>query len=225
MGSTDLTGRVFGRWTVVSLAPRVKKRTFWNCICTCGVERIVGASPLVSGTTNSCGCLRVEIGRTHGARINLRHGEGSNGKETPEYRTWANMLSRCENLNHRLFPDYGARGIRVCDRWHKFENFLDDVGRRPDGVRGKRPLYSLDRFPDNNGNYEPGNVRWATPEEQNRNTRGNRIVTVRGVTMPLESALAEYGTSRKTFYNRITRGLSEEAAITTPPLKKNGLPR
>jgi hypothetical protein len=134
------------------------------------------------------------------------------------------MLSRCENPRHVNYPDYGARGIRVCERWHTFENFLADVGRRPHGTRGKRPLYSLDRFPDNDGDYEPGNVRWATPEEQNRNTRANRFVVVHGTELLLIDALAKYGTSSRTFYERIARGMSVEDAVLTRPMKKNAQP-
>ncbi len=163
----DLTGHVFERWTVLRFDVKANK---WLCQCACesATQRLVAGMCLRDGRSKSCGCLRIEHGRRHGATINLRHGEGSNGKETPEYRAWVAMRSRCTNKNDPHFLDYGARGISVCETWMaSFEAFLADVGRRPGGTRGKMPAYSLDRFPDPNGNYEPGNVRWATWEEQN----------------------------------------------------------
>lgn len=106
-----------------------------------------------------------------GAKSNLfKHG----GHRTPEWLVWQAMLARCLKPTHKYFFDYGGRGIKVCQRWMKFENFLADMGRRPDGIKGKRPLYSIDRFPDKNGNYEPGNVRWATMKEQATNRRPRR---------------------------------------------------
>jgi hypothetical protein len=119
------------------------------------------------------------------------------------------MLSRCENRSHVLFKRYGARGIAVCDRWHLYENFLADMGRRP-GAH-----YSIDRK-DVNGDYRPGNCRWATSKEQNRNTRRSRRVTVRGVSRTVAEWLERIGLPRQTFYKRLQRGMSEEEALLTP---------
>lgn len=167
----NMQGLRFGRLLVIGLSPeRRRGQLCWLCHCDCGKEIVAVGGDLRGGNTKSCGCYRIERGRAHGAQIRLRHGEARTGKETPEYRIWASMLSRCENLNHKLYPDYGARGIKVCNRWHIFENFLADIGRRPPGVIGKRPIYTIDRI-DNDGDYEPGNVRWATWEQQNNNQR------------------------------------------------------
>lgn len=128
------------------------------------------------------------------------------------------MKSRCSNPNVPRWKDYGGRGIKVCKRWlESFEAFLEDVGARPEGTRGKRPLYSLGRI-DNDGNYEPGNVAWQTPEEQNRNTRTSRLVKYRGVMMSIQSACAEAGITRGTFYARLRTGMSEHAALTAPDM-------
>lgn len=169
MKHVNLTGRQFGRWLVVEASTeRVNRQVAWRCRCCCGREKIVVGWVLRSGKSKSCGCYRVERGREHGSRINLRHGEGSNGKESAEYRTWAQMLTRCENPNHPQYPDYGGRGIAVCERWHSYESFLADVGRRPPADdKGRR---SLDRI-DNDRGYAPGNCRWATKHEQNNNRR------------------------------------------------------
>jgi hypothetical protein len=111
------------------------------------------------------------------------------------------MIRRCTNPKNDNFKDYGGRGITVCERWMIFEHFLDDMGERPE-------VKTLDRYPDHDGNYEPGNVRWATPKEQQRNQRTNRIVTFRGVTGCLAEICERFGMRYQTAYKRLRRGLS-----------------
>lgn len=200
----DLAGKQFGRWSVV----RYLGESHWWCRCDCGVEKAVSADVLKRGVSKSCGCLRVEMGRAHGARVKLRHGHGR-GSGTAEYRIWSNMVSRCNNSRHASYLWYGARGIRVCERWLTFENFLADVGLRPSSK------HSLDRI-DVNGGYCPENVRWATATQQARNTTANRHVTVRGETRTLAEWCELLGVRRETFYQRLRRGLSEEEALTLP---------
>jgi hypothetical protein len=160
----DLTGQRFGRLVVIGLAPKKGIRTRWNCHCDCGQDSVASSSDLRTGDTSSCGCLM----RQRAREAHTVHGD-TTPPRTPEYRTWQTMLTRCRNPKRRDFKDYGGRGITVCERWaESYQAFLADVGRRPS------PKHSIDRYPDNDGNYEPGNVRWATRSEQARNQRPRR---------------------------------------------------
>lgn len=139
---------------------------------------------------------------------NGRYSHGMNG--TPTYRSWQAMLTRCTNSNRAQFKDYGGRGIKVCERWLKFENFLADMGERPDGT-------TLDRFPNKDGDYEPGNCRWASRVEQNRNTRSNLQLTFCGKTQLAAQWADELGIKRYTLYARLNHyGWTVERALTTP---------
>lgn len=161
-------GTTFNRLTVVAEGPRSKyghRRYF--CRCECGQGRVVRGSSLRIGNSQSCGCLSRELT----IKRNWVHGESSSKKspESVEHTAWSQMRSRCSNRNNVSWKNYGGRGITVCDAWKKsFVTFLRDVGRKPD------PSLTLERI-DNDGNYEPGNVKWATPKEQANNRRPPRI--------------------------------------------------
>lgn len=202
----DLTGQTFGRLTVIETAGRnARGRLVWHCKCSCG-ERLVTPTTddLRSGNTRSCGCLSRE---KSGDRVRT-HGRS----ETRLYETWCNIIRRTTNPNHNSYPDYGGRGITMSPEWRRsFEAFARDMG----------PTYrhglSIDRI-DVDGNYEPGNVRWATPKEQARNTRTNRLVTAFGQTKSLAEWAELRGLNYQTLYNRVTRsGWPVERALTTPP--------
>lgn len=151
----DYTGSRFERWTVVSVVSVGRSGSKWLCRCDCGQERVRYVASLVRGLSQSCGCLLIEVARAR----RLKHGKTG----TPAHTSWCAMIYRCTATEGHHWHYYGARGITVCERWREFENFLADMGERPEGT-------TLDRI-NNNGNYEPGNCRWATPKQQIANRR------------------------------------------------------
>ena len=157
----DMAGMVFGHLSVVRrvAARGASKQAFWLCHCSCGSEVIKAGFSIRNGS-GSCGCQR---------RVSTAHGHTRGGKSSATYQTWRAMVARCNDVRDKQFPSYGARGITVCARWMTFENFLADMGERPTGT-------TLDRK-NNSGNYEAGNCAWATPTEQARNRRNNRLTT------------------------------------------------
>ncbi len=148
-------GSRFGRLLVVGRAPNRGAKRAFHVKCDCGTELNVLRDSLTSGRSRSCGCLKMELQTTHG-----RTGDAI-------YRAWQNMIGRCENESLPNYPNYGGRGIKVCERWKVFVNFLEDMGEPGHGL-------SIDRI-DNSKGYEPGNCRWATPAQQAQNKRSSVI--------------------------------------------------
>jgi hypothetical protein len=177
----------------------------WNCRCDCGRAAVVWSANLKNALTRSCGCLRAEIvGAAAKARM-TKHGMW----QTPEFRIWTGIVTRCSNPNSEQWKKYGKRGITMCDRWKSFAAFYEDMGPRPSAV------HSIDRR-DNDKGYEPSNCRWATPIEQAANRRRAVAITHDGVRMSLPTLARVSGIALSTLEWRHRRGWSSERLTEKP---------
>lgn len=188
----DISGLRFGRLTALESKGAIRAstgttKTHWRCICDCGNEVSVALGNLRSGSIKSCGCFRKEV------LDKTSHGfEG-----TREYSSWIAMMNRCNNKNIAAYENYGARGITVCDRWKRIENFILDMGTRPEGK-------TLERI-NVNGNYEPNNCKWATTIEQANNKRTSRFIEFRGKTATLSQWARELDIPVETLFARLKK--------------------
>jgi hypothetical protein len=190
-------GDRYARLVALRLVEKRGRNSYWEFQCDCGSLRRMKVGHVTSGHTKSCGCLSREVTSDR----SRRHGKTG----TQEYFSWRRMLERCNNQKAKDFDHYGGRGIKVCDRWLKFENFLADIGNRP-------IAHSLDRI-NNNGNYEPGNCRWATQAQQLRNRRITKMVEFRGQKIPLIDACEIVGISYNKARQRIDNGWDIQRAL------------
>lgn len=202
-----LVGRRFAAWTVLGVEPRSKgEPARLSCRCDCGAVVVVDASNVANGVSKrcvACGAMAKSRPLTHGATVG--------GTTTPTWESWRGMNERCENPNHRGFKRYGGRGIRVAPRWRaSFGAFLADMGERPSRS------HSIDRFPNRDGNYEPGNCRWATMKEQNRNRSSSRMITIDGQTRCVEEWAEHLGVRAGMIHDRLGTGWPDRDAVMTP---------
>lgn len=203
---TDLAGQKFGRLSAIQRNGTHKSGdAMWKCLCDCGAEKSVRAIHLRSGKSRSCGCLALEEksdrAKTHGLH------------QAREYRIWAQMKQRCGNPKNRAYPDYGGRGISVCEKWvSSFEMFYADMGQCPSGM-------TLERRDVDQG-YDPGNCKWATRKEQARNKRDNRVVTYMDESLCIQAWAERFGMNAASLRARIFRlGWDVEKAFMTPTKK------
>lgn len=194
----DLTGKRFTRLTVISFHGVGSRGRYWLCKCDCGNEKITNTYSLTSNHCKSCGCLQIDKIREQGFR-NATHGCNRVKNQTTEYGSWSDMRTRCYNPNNKNYPNYGGRGITICDQWrYSFETFLADMGLKPS------KKHTLDRIKVN-GNYEPSNCRWATRKEQNRNTRANHYITYNGKTQCIADWAEEFGMKDTKLYQNLAK--------------------
>jgi hypothetical protein len=210
----DLTGQRFGLLTALRLDEKRCKPCYfyWLCSCDCGGETSVRSSTLLSGDTRSCGCMR----RQRTAALNKERSKHSLSG-TRAYNVWAKMISRCTDPSSKSFPDYGGRGITVCERWQNLEAFVADMGEPEPGM-------TLERIKNDLG-YGPGNCCWATRRAQNNNTRRNVSITFGGLTMTRSQWEQRLGLAPTTLRARLRRGWSIERALTAERLRSVTLPR
>lgn len=187
----NLIGKVFGHLTVIKFFGIKNQRTVWECKCVCGKITYVDINKLNSGHTKSCGCFKPH--KTHGK---------SGLNRSKEYIAWDAMIQRCCNPNNPNYKYYGAKGVKVCDRWkNSFENFLSDMGEAPS------PKHSLDRK-ETTGSYEPNKCRWSTRIEQDRNKRRNRYLTYNGKRLIISDWASELGVCAPTINYHLSKGKS-----------------
>lgn len=197
----DMSGKRFS--SIVAIRPTgvcSSGDTKWLFECDCGVLFEANGYYARSGKVTTCPSCSAERVRL----ASVKHGKS----ETPEFFTWTDIQTRCHNKNATSYKDYGGRGIVVCARWREsFEAFLTDMGKRP------TPKHSIDRL-NNNGNYEPGNCRWATNFEQANNKRNTHLLTIDGVTKPLSQWAKESGLSLGTMWQREKSGITGRDLIS-----------
>lgn len=209
MKRLDLTNKEYGRLVVLSLTYTKNGRTFWNCKCSCGNEKIILGKDLQNGHIRSCGCLRVETSKsrmtTHGAT------------DSRLYNIWTSMKARCETSKKQKFiKDYQNRGIKICAEWHDFSVFQKWALEN-----GYKENLSIDRI-DNNGNYCPENCRWADNFTQANNKRNNHWLTYNNKTQTIAQWSKELGMKYNALNERLRKGWSVERALSTPIMCKRG---
>lgn len=198
----NLINQRFGRLTVIKPIGNTKDyQTIWMCLCDCGNYKNVKGGNLKSGNTTSCGCYSRELLNKN--KYCMTHGNACKNNISPEFKAWDSIIQRCTNPKNKSYKNYGSRGIKVCDRWlekNGFINFLADIGKRPEG-------YTLDRI-NNDGNYEPGNCRWTTWRQQERNRRNNKltalqVIEIRRITDKTQNEIALKFNVTQSHINRI----------------------
>ncbi len=198
----DLTGKRFGRLVAVSrFKIPGKPYASWRCVCDCGKKTATRTGYLTTGITRSCGCLVIDTSRANWNKVRT-HG----WSKTPTYKIWIGMRRRCEAPNDPDYKHYGARGILVCESWHKFEVFLADMGPKPQGK-------SIERI-NNNGPYAPENCIWADQTRQQNNKRSNVWLTTGGRCLTISQWSRLLRIKHSTIRERLRRGYSVERALS-----------
>lgn len=195
----EIAGQRFAKLTVIKRVTNDSSRCI--CKCDCGTVKEYSVSNVRSLRTKSCGCIK---------STTPPHNKSHDMTNTSTYKTWCHMIYRCNNPSSKSYPDYGGRGISVCDRWLTFENFLSDMGERPGGL-------TIDRI-DNDGNYEKQNCRWATKKKQANNRRTSKLIEYNQETYTMSELATISGLPLKTFWSRFNSGWDIDRIMKTPAI-------
>jgi len=190
----DIAGKKFNMLTAIKFSHRKNKNTYWLFKCVCGNIKKIDYGSVKNGSTKSCGCISLSI--NHGM------------SKTSIYSSWQSMRDRCLNKNNKQYKDYGGRGIKICDRWERFQVFCEDMGIKPLGT-------TIERL-DNNGGYNKDNCAWATPKEQSRNTRANVTIKYKGERKCISEWAELYNIKRCTLGGRLRLGWGIHRALNEP---------
>lgn len=206
----DLTGKVFGRYTVIEKAPSKRKPsgnkvTMWRCRCSCGTIKDVKAEALKDGRVLSCGCYAKDVNRK---RLTT-HGDS----DSRLYHIWDGMIARCHKPNNKYYKRYGGRGINVCNEWRSDYQAFKDWSVK----NGYGDDLTIDRI-DNNDDYKPENCRWTSMKVQSNNRSSNRVYTINGETHNVTQWSSIYNVPSKRVFQRLDSGWSIEDALTVPPM-------
>lgn len=196
-----MEGQRFGNLIVLQRTGRQRRYITWLCRCDCGSEVEINGRYLRAGKIKSC--------NKNGHRFHIDRPPSLPAQYPSEYQSWINMRARCTDVKNNKYPIYGGRGITVCERWNKFENFMLDMGRKSD------PKFTIERD-DVNGNYEPKNCRWISRKDQGRNMRNSVFVTYQGKRILLIDLVEQLGLSRMLVYTRLKLGWTLAQAIALP---------
>lgn len=191
----DLTEKKFGFLTAKIYLKEISK---WLCFCECGETTLVTSKNLRSGNTISCGCYKSNLV----SKKNSTHGLSN----TREYEIWCGVIKRCKNKKSSSYQRYGGAGIRVCNRWLKFENFFADMGKPPTNK------HTIDRI-DSDGDYEPANCRWATRSEQNRNKSNCIYFDIYGVRMTVAETARYFKVDKSFIHSRLKKGILKKQIV------------
>jgi hypothetical protein len=202
----NLQDQKINRWLVVSRGPNTTNgQAQWNCKCDCGNEKLLKAIVLNKRKSQSCGCLKLE----QLIKRSTKHGYSPSKNRSDTYTIWAKIIQRCTNINDKAYPNYGERGITICDEWLNFVNFLQDMGERPS------KQHSIDRI-DNSKGYNKENCRWATSKEQGRNKRNNILLTFQNETLTVSEWCEKLNLPEKHIRARLKLGWSHEDTLSIP---------
>lgn len=199
----DISGRRYGKWTVLGLSPLRDNGggRLWLCRCVCGAEGAIRGTDLNRGTSKGCGCAKGPTKITHG------HTRG--GKTSSEYYSWSHMIQRCTNPSNKSYTNYGGRGIDVCGEWLDYNRFFADMGAKPS------PKHTIERV-DNDLGYSKDNCIWATNEVQVNNRRNTIFVELNGTRLLLTEACLKVGIPYSTVYGRMAKGLPDNQLFVKP---------